>query len=92
MKNKITSKDTGKYRVTTSHGTYYVLDLDNGLGMRVPAEGRGELAADNKWFRIQRILACTVGEPMDLYCLGIAGDDWYTWRRSTEIVAIEEIE
>ena len=90
MKTEITSKDRGMYRINTSHGTYYVLDLTNihMLGKRIPAEGRGRLVADNEWFRI-RSLKCKVGERMHLECTGLTDDDWYTWRRSTDVVSIE---
>ena len=88
MKTEITSKDHGMYRVSTSHGTYYVLDMTEMLGKRVPAEGRGRLVADNQWFSI-RSIRCKVGSPMRLECSGLSQDDWYTWRQSTSVVSIE---
>jgi len=43
---KLDSSTTGTYRVDTSHGTHYILDMDKKIGTRVRAEGRGELWAD----------------------------------------------
>lgn len=88
MKTEITSEDRGMYRVSTSHGTYYVVDMTNMLGKRIPAEGRGRLVADNQWFGIRGI-ACEVGSPMRLECIGLGPEDWYTWRLSTNVVSIE---
>jgi hypothetical protein len=82
----------GIYKVTTEHGTYYILDFDNGKGKRVPAEGRNALRADNDWFKLYRVRDFKIGEPMHLEVRGIADDDWYTWRRTTIVSSIEKIE
>lgn len=83
----LTIDDRGLYHVETAHGTYYVIDLDNMRGMRVPAEGRNEMRADNDWFFLNDI-KCNVGQPMFMLCSGIAQDDIYTWRLSTEVSSI----
>jgi hypothetical protein len=86
--NKLFVDDGGTWKVTTYHGTYYIIDLDKMRGMRVPGEGRNAMRADSDWFNINSII-CQVGESMHFLCTGIAEDDWYTWRMSTEVVSIE---
>jgi hypothetical protein len=83
--------DGGVWTVMTSHGTYYIVDLDNRRAMRVPAEGRGALVADRMWFHINQI-ECTVGQRMRLSCRGISAIDWYTWRLSTDVTSITACE
>jgi len=81
----------GVYKVTTSHGTHYIIDLDNNKGKRVPAADRNEMEADNDWFRIGAIETFEVGEPMYMHVRGITISDWYTWRRTTDVTLIERI-
>lgn len=90
--NTLKDKTEGVYIVTTEYGTYYIIDLDNRKGKRVPAENRNELRADNNWFHIHSIDVCEVGHEMFLKCRGIASDDFYTWRRSTIVTSIYALE
>jgi hypothetical protein len=83
----LTMNDTGVWIVETSHGTHYVVDLGMYRAMRVPAEGRGHLLADNDWFTIHNI-TCKVGDRMRLACEGQSREDWYTWRLSTTVTEI----
>ena len=87
MMESLLMNDGGLWTVTTAHGTYYIVDLDERRAMRVPAEGRGALEADGEWFHINGI-ECTVGQRMRLSCRGMSMGDWYTWRLSTEVSSI----
>lgn len=81
----------GLYRVTTEHGTQYIIDLTKGRGKRIPAPNRNPLRADNKWFKILWVRSCRVGEPMYMQCHGIASEDYYTWRETTTVTKIEDL-
>ena len=37
-------------KVTTSHGTYYLIDEDSKRAMRVRGEGRNDMGDDGEWF------------------------------------------
>lgn len=87
--NRLTGKEEGTYKITTSHGTYYIFDMDNRKAMRVPAEGRNEMRSDNDWFVVKNFDHIEVGYSTYWQCRGIASDDWYTWRQTTEVVSIE---
>ena len=87
--NKLTGEENGKYKITTSHGTYYIFDMDNSKAMRVPAEGRNEMRADGDWFVVKTFDQIEVGYSINWQCRGIASDDWYTWRQTTNVVSIE---
>ncbi len=92
--NEITDFKSGKYKVTTSHGTYYIFEFseEKNIAMRVPAEGRNPLQADNDWFRVNGLDAIKVGLPINMNVRGIRNDDWYTWRSTTDVVKIEKLE
>jgi hypothetical protein len=49
LMQSLSMTDGGVWAVMTSHGTYYIVDLDKAQAMRVPAEGRGALVADRTW-------------------------------------------
>lgn len=87
--NSLTGTEKGTYKITTSHGTYYIFNLDDMKAMRVPAEGRNEMRADNNWFTVENWDLIKVGQPIFWFCNGIAKDDFYTWRQTTEVTAIE---
>lgn len=89
---ELTGDEKGKYKITTSHGTHYIFDMDNHKAMRVPAEGRNAMRADNDWFIVQSFDAIEAGKPIHWYCRGIALADWYTWRRTTDVTSIEKYE
>ena len=89
MIDKLDYDNKGTYKVMTSYGTYYIIDMNDRRGKRIPAEGRGKLEADNDWFAIYSI-QCEVGKPMRFECRGIDPNDWYTWRISTTVTSIEE--
>ena len=87
----------GKYKVTTDYGTYYLFDFNTdeawAKGMRVPAEDRNALRADNDWFIITGIDAIKVGIPMYMQVIGLGrNDDYYTWRSTTTVTKIEKLE
>jgi hypothetical protein len=77
---------TGKYKVTTSHGTYYIFDLDGRRARRVPAPGRNALNNDTKWFNLKRWSPIEVGSSIHMYTI----EDIYEWRVTTPVTSIEE--
>lgn len=86
-------------KATTEHGTYYLIDYENQLAMRVNGEGRNEMEGDSKWFRFisvsaydwnthERILGgIEVGKAM---YFNLTGHAYYDWRISTTVVSIED--
>lgn len=87
---KIDLKTGGKWKVTTVHGTYYIIDLDSKRGMRVPGPDRPSLAADNEWFGIEYI-SCDLGQAMYIDTRSLVSNDLYEWRLSTKVTKIEPI-
>lgn len=81
---------TGKYKVTTQHGTYYIVDLDNKQFKRVKADGRNELNGDNDWVPFIADSGINVGEPMffEMFPSRRTGGD--SWRMTTLVSSIEE--
>lgn len=92
--NEITDFTKGKYKVTTSHGTYYTFEFDEfgANAKRSPADGRNPLQADNDWFRVIGVDTIKVGIPISMNVRGIKNDDWYTWRNTTSVASIEKLE
>lgn len=83
-------------KVTTRHGTYYVVDQENKRAKRIKAENRGEMHNDGEWFYYTSLTALhnsepggeiEVGKPMHFI---LTGHRFYDWRTSTQIVSIEE--
>jgi hypothetical protein len=85
-------------KVTTEHGTYYLIDLEKGRAKRVKGDGRNDMYGDNEWFEFSTIHSYSrdtqthgsdieVGK--DMYFL-LRGPREYDWRISTEVVSIEE--
>lgn len=86
-------------KVTTSHGTYYVIDMENHKAKRVKGEGRNEMYGDSDWFQFNSVNAydyetqknigpIQVGYPM---FFTLHRHDRYDWRSSTTVVSIEEM-
>lgn len=44
-------------KYNTSYGTYYLVDEDNGLAMRIKGEDRNEMYGDDEWFRFYQMNA-----------------------------------
>jgi len=86
---KLDSSTTGTYRVDTSHGTHYILDMDKKIGTRVRAEGRGELWADGDPWVFDAVF-CELKNSMYFEIPKGAGE--YTWRLSTPVTSIVKIE
>lgn len=80
--------DGGCWKVTTSHGTHYVIDLDHGRGKRMPAEHRGRMYVDNKWFGI-RDINCVVGNKMIIDLEYYDSERPYPWILTTIVTSIE---
>jgi hypothetical protein len=85
-------------KVTTSHGTYYIVDQETRRAKRIKAENRGDMYNDGEWFHYVSLTALhngkaygeiEVGKPMHFI---LTGHNMYDWRTSTKIVSIEEYE
>lgn len=85
---KLDLRSGGKWKVHTAYGTYYVIDLDAKMGMRVPGPDRRAMEADNDWFGIEYI-SCNIGEPMYMDTKALVATDWYDWRITTKVTKIE---
>ena len=80
---------SGKYKVTTAHKTYYIVDLDNSTFMRVKAEDRNTLNRDGKTVPFISHDGINIGEVIHFYmfpCHATGGD---TWRTTTQVTSIE---
>lgn len=85
-------------RVTTKHGSKYLIDRKNRLAMRINESGNS-MVGDSNWFMFSHISAwdwdarkildedIQVGK--GIY-FTLVGHPEYDWRISTEIVSIEE--
>lgn len=76
-------------KVTTSHGTYYLIDENNHRAKRFPAIDRGELLTDNDWFNFSSWSGVKVGETMHF---NIIGHSFYDWQRTSPVVSVEDVE
>lgn len=87
-------------KITTSNGTYYLLDEDNRRAMRVKGEGRNEMFLDGDWFYYismgawdkndnQIISPPVVGKPV---FFNLTGPREYDWRMTTTVRSIEEVD
>ena len=86
--DKLDMRSGGKWKVSTAHGTYYIIDLDRKMGLRIPGPDRRAMEADNDWFGIEYI-SCSLGEPMYMDTKAIVSTDWYDWRITTKVTKIE---
>ena len=87
-------------KVTTKHGTYYLIDQDRGIAKRVKAEGRNDMYGDSEWFEFSTVHSYvretnTHGPGIEIwkdkYFL-LRGHRDYDWRISTEVTSIEEVD
>lgn len=83
-------------KVTTSHGTYYIVDHENNRAKRVRAEGRGHMYDDDEWFEYASVTAWENGEAEGDVEVGkamlfiLTGERIYDWRTTTKVVSIED--
>jgi hypothetical protein len=89
-------------KVTTIHGSQYLIDLENYRAMRINNSGN-ILASDNMWFNFASLNAYDrntnthfyddpyiIGKSLYFSLIGIHSRD-YDWRISTDVVSVEEI-
>jgi hypothetical protein len=85
---------TGCYVVTTESSSRYWMDLDRRLLRRVSSasvHGRLRLRRDDEVIDLVEVVDCRLGKPMVLLIdLGVPGV-WFTTRRSTAVVRIDEV-
>jgi len=87
-------------KVTTLHGTYYLIDLIEGKAKRVRGEGRGEMLGDGEWFSFSGLHSYdrdtnTHGDEIEVgksMFFTVNGPRDYDWRISSNVSSIEEAE
>lgn len=87
-------------KVTTQHGTYYLIDLYEGKAKRVKGEGRNDMYRDGDWFQFSWLDAIDFdeGNHMNTHQIEIGkgiyfnviNHSHYDWRSTTRVVSIEE--
>ena len=86
-------------KVTTAHGTYYLIDKEKRVAKRVKGDGRNEMYHDDEWWDFFSVVAYDRKEHMrvaddivigyDMYFR--TGHGMYDWRISTAVTSIEEV-
>jgi len=90
-------------KVTTTHGTYYLIDLVKDRALRIKGEDRREFIADNIWFSFSKIRAYDhTAKEEDRFKEGIhegypmffnlVGHIDYDWIISSPVTQVEEVE
>jgi len=86
-------------KATTQHGTYYLIDDENGRAKRVRGEFRNKMYGDSEWFDfigyhpVDRSnwthgeSGIEIGKAIFFYLPRPFGD----WRASTNVVSVEEV-
>ena len=88
-------------RVTTQHGTQYLIDTNNNKAMRVKADGRNDMYGDSDWFSYSYFCPLdreslsygdhgTVEIGKSIYFV-LSEHREYDWRMSTKVDSVEEI-
>ena len=87
-------------KVTTSHGTYYIIDLNDGKAKRIKGDGRNDMYRDGEWFQFSWLDAIDFDN--DRYAktnkieigkgiyFNVINHPHYTWRSTTRVVSIDE--
>lgn len=87
-------------KVTTVHGTQYLIEFENARAMRIPSGGNA-MTDDESWFEFADVHAYDretnthiyeepyiIGKAMFFY---LTGPRDYDWKISTNIVSVEEV-
>jgi hypothetical protein len=78
-------------KVTTSHGTYYLIDKENMRAMRVRPENRQDVYQNVEgWFDIFYWTGAEVGKGM-IFFLYPTPENLFDYQKSTVVVSIEEV-
>jgi hypothetical protein len=89
-------------KATTQHGTYYLIDTENGRAMRVKAEDRNDMYGDGDWFEysffcpLKRTYGASYGDNgvvevgKSIY-FELRGPRYHDWRISTDVISVEEV-
>jgi len=72
-------------RITTESGAQYLIDGDRVMRTNPSAPMRG----DGTWLTLYRPLKPMVGVPMMMLLLGLC--EGHTYRKTTDVVSIEEV-
>jgi len=87
-------------KVTTQHGTYYLIDMENKRAKRVRVESPNEMLSDGEWFYFLSVEAfdrynlehdgdIQIGKSMYFWMRGLLD---YDWRISTDVISIEQVD
>jgi hypothetical protein len=92
------------FKVTTKHGTYYLIDFEKNRALRVRGPYSHEIIRDNVWFAFSSVFAFDrdAKEPEDrdkgdiqighsMY-FNLRSFERISWIISSEVVSIEEVE
>ena len=87
-------------KATTQHGTYYLIDLNEGKAKRVKGEGRNDMYRDGEWFQFswldsidfdnERYTKTNQIEIGKGIYFNVINHPNYTWRSTTRVVSIED--
>lgn len=87
-------------KITTEHGTSYLIDSDNNKAKRTPG-GTNYMKDDGSWFMFREILvydrkAGSVENSSDIVIgksvyFDIVGSPYYDWKITSNVIKIEEI-
>ena len=87
-------------KVTTQHGTYYLIDKETSRAKRVKGDGRNDMYGDSDWFQYHNYQAYDFDSQE--FSIGIEvgkgiffnliNHPQYAWRSSTKVVSIEELD
>ena len=79
-------------KATTIHGTYYLIDEENGKAIRVPPHDRQDKYANAEgWFSFYTWTGAKVGDGMTFY-LDRTPENPFDYQKSTVVVSIEEVD
>lgn len=83
---------TGTYKITTEHGTYYLVDFDSKKFKRVRAQGRNPLKRDGEWIPFISVSEILIGDGMHFIMPPTSASGGDTWRQTTQVSSIEKVE
>lgn len=89
-------------KVTTTHGTQYLIEFENARAMRIPSGGNA-MTDDESWFEFSHVHAFDretqthiyeepyiIGKSLFFDLIGVPRH--YDWKLSTDVVSVEEMQ
>ena len=84
MRQFITTDDSGYWKISTRHTTYYIINMNDLMFVRVPGRGRSITPMDNQWMQFTDI-KCQLGSSMTIIIDYLAKN----YIQSTDVTRIE---